>query len=146
MNQYTLIARKNIENQYDSECSIYELKPKIVNNITKDVETEVFKNKKCRISFEDIYVNTETDTEAKKTQKIKLFIPIIPQLKPTQLASIDTVSAKSMDSFESIEFELSKSKSFIFSLKLLQIVYVPNIIKSKEPNIVAKLGEKNVEM
>ena len=46
MNQYTLIARKNIENQYDSECSIYELKPKIVNNITKDVETEVFKNKK----------------------------------------------------------------------------------------------------
>lgn len=52
MNQYTLIARKNIENQYDSECSIYELKPKIVNNITKDVETEVFKNKKCRISFE----------------------------------------------------------------------------------------------
>ena len=54
MNQYTLIARKNIENQYDSECSIYELKPKIVNNITKDVETEVFKNKKCRISFEDM--------------------------------------------------------------------------------------------
>ena len=51
-----------------------------------------------------------------------------------------------MASFESIEFELSKSKSFIFSLKLLQIVYVPNIIKSKEPNIVAKLGEKNVEM
>ena len=27
MNQYTLIARKNIEKQYDSECTIYELKP-----------------------------------------------------------------------------------------------------------------------
>ena len=70
MNQYTLIARKNIEKQYDSECTIYELKPKVINNITKDVETEVFKNKKCRISFEDIYVNTQTDTEAKKVQKI----------------------------------------------------------------------------
>ena len=45
MNQYTLIARKNIEKQYDSECTIYELKPKVINNITKDVETEVFKNK-----------------------------------------------------------------------------------------------------
>ena len=31
-------------------------------------------DKPCRVSFEDIYVNTETDTEAKKLQKIKLFI------------------------------------------------------------------------
>ena len=38
MNQYTLIARKNIEKQYDSECTIYELKPKVINNITKFVE------------------------------------------------------------------------------------------------------------
>ncbi len=40
MNQYTLIARKNIEKQYDSECTIYELKPKVINNITKDVEKD----------------------------------------------------------------------------------------------------------
>ena len=32
MNKYTLIARKNIEKQYDSECTIYELKPKVINN------------------------------------------------------------------------------------------------------------------
>ena len=85
MNQYTLIARKNIEKQYDSECTIYELKPKVINNITKDVETEVFKNEKCRISFEDIYVNTQTDTEAKKVQKIKLFIAPELEIKPGSL-------------------------------------------------------------
>lgn len=85
MNQYTLIARKNIEKQYDSECTIYELKPKVINNITKDVETEVFKNEKCRISFEDIYVNTQTDTEAKKVQKIKLFIAPELKIKPGSL-------------------------------------------------------------
>jgi hypothetical protein len=85
MNQYTLIARKNIEKQYDSECTIYELKPKVINNITKDVETEVFKNEKCRISFEDIYVNTQTDMEAKKVQKIKLFIAPELEIKPGSL-------------------------------------------------------------
>ena len=40
----------------------------------------------------------------------KLLNPIIPQLRPTQLASIETVRARIMASFVSIEFELSKSK------------------------------------
>ncbi len=48
-------------------------------------KTEVFKNKKCRISFEDIYVNTQTDTEAKKVQKIKLFIAPELEIKPGSL-------------------------------------------------------------
>ena len=40
MNQYTLIARKNIEKQYDSECTIYELKPKVINNITSPLNID----------------------------------------------------------------------------------------------------------
>lgn len=74
MNQYILTARKAIESQYDSKCDVIEKKAKEINNITKNVEEKVLIDKDCRVSFEDIYVNTETDTEAKKVQKIKLFI------------------------------------------------------------------------
>lgn len=66
--------REAIESQYDCECDVIELKPKVKNNITETIEEIVLNKQKCRISFEDIYVNTETDTESEKKQKIKLFI------------------------------------------------------------------------
>lgn len=68
------LARQAIESQYDSKCDVIEKKAKEINNIIKSVEEKVLIDKDCRVSFEDIYVNTETDTEAKKAQKIKLFI------------------------------------------------------------------------
>lgn len=74
MNQYILAAGKTIESQYDSRCDVIEKRAKEIKNITKNVEEKVLIDKECRVSFEDIYVNTETDTEAKKVQKIKLFI------------------------------------------------------------------------
>lgn len=74
MNQYILFARQAIESQYDSKCDVIELKPKVVNNITKKVEENVLTAQNCRVSFEDINVNVQTDTESKKIQKIKLFI------------------------------------------------------------------------
>ena len=70
---YIAIARKEIESHYDSICDIIERQSVIENNITKDKkEVTVESEKPCRVSFEDIYANTETDTETKKNQKIKI--------------------------------------------------------------------------
>lgn len=76
MNKYILAARKAIESQYDGECSIIEYKEKLKenSNITDFVEETVKQNQACRISFEEVYVNTETDEESKVITKIKLFI------------------------------------------------------------------------
>lgn len=82
MNKFVLAHRKAIESIYDSKCDIIELQPKVVKNITKNEEVEVFSNQACRVSFEDIYINTQTETEAKKVQKIKLFIAPELNVKP----------------------------------------------------------------
>lgn len=72
---YITMARNAIESHYDAICNIIEKQSVVENNITKNKkEVIVESDKPCRVSFEDIYVNTETDTEAKKVQKIKLFI------------------------------------------------------------------------
>ena len=63
MNPYIIAARKAIESQYDAKCDVVEKRPKEVNNITKNIEEKVLIDKDCRVSFEDIYANTETDTE-----------------------------------------------------------------------------------
>lgn len=76
------LARQVIESQYDSKCDVIELKPNVVKNITKNIEETVLTNKDCRVSFETISANTETDTEAKKVQKIKLFIAPELNIKP----------------------------------------------------------------
>ena len=68
------LTRQAIESQYDAKCDVIERKSNIINNITKQIEEKVLEDKDCRVSFEDITVNTETDTESKKIQKIKLFI------------------------------------------------------------------------
>lgn len=76
MNQYILAARKAIESQYDGICDIIEHKEKLKenSNITGFVEEVVKEEQPCKISFEEVYVNTETDKEAKVVTKIKLFI------------------------------------------------------------------------
>lgn len=76
------LARQAIESQYDAKCDVIEKMPKEVKNITKNIEETVLKNKDCRVSFETISENTETDTEAKKVQKIKLFIAPELNIKP----------------------------------------------------------------
>lgn len=82
MNQYVLMARKAIESQYDSKCDVIERKKQEINNITKSIEEKVLINQSCRVSFETINANTETNTEAKKTQSIKLFIAPELNIKP----------------------------------------------------------------
>ena len=76
------LARQAIESQYDSKCDVIEKRPKEVKNITKNIEEIVLKDKCCRVSFETVSANTETDTEAKKVQKIKLFIAPELDIKP----------------------------------------------------------------
>lgn len=76
-------ARAAIESTYDAKCDIIERQSATENHITKNnQEVTVQEEKPCRISFEDIYSNTETDTEAKKSQKIKLFIAPEINVKP----------------------------------------------------------------
>lgn len=80
---YTAMARAAIESHYDAKCDIIERQSITENHITKNnQEVTVQEGKACRISFEDIYVNNETNTEAKKSQKIKLFIAPEIIIKP----------------------------------------------------------------
>ena len=79
---YISMARNAIESHYDSVCDIIERQSVIENNITKNKqEVTVESNKPCRVSFENIFANTQTDTESEKNQKIKLFIAFSPILK-----------------------------------------------------------------
>ncbi len=84
MNSYMLAARKEIESQYDGKCNIIEHKEKLKenSNITHFVEEVVKKDQPCKISFEEVYVNTETDTETKVITKIKLFIAPEINIRP----------------------------------------------------------------
>ena len=69
---YIAMARNAIESHYDSVCDIIERQSVIENNITKNKqEVTVESNKPCRVSFENIFANTQTDTESEKNQKIK---------------------------------------------------------------------------
>ena len=80
---YISMARNAIESHYDSVCDIIERQSVIENNITKNKqEVTVESNKPCRVSFENIFANTQTDTESEKNQKIKLFIAPELVIKP----------------------------------------------------------------
>lgn len=79
---YIAMARSAIESHYDATCNIIEKQSVTERNITKNNEEVIESDKPCRVSFEDIYANTETDTEAKKLQKIKLFIAPELNIKP----------------------------------------------------------------
>lgn len=84
MNSYMLAARKAIESQYDGKCNIIEHKEKLKenSNITHFVEEVVKEDQPCKISFEEVYVNTETDTDTKVITKIKLFIAPEINIRP----------------------------------------------------------------
>lgn len=76
-------ARAAIESTYDSKCDIIERQPVTENHITKNnQEVTVQEQKACRVSFENIDSNNETNTESKKSQKIKLFIAPEINVKP----------------------------------------------------------------
>lgn len=84
MNSYMQATRKAIESQYDGKCNIIEHKEKLKenSNITHFVEEVVKEDQPCKISFEEVYVNTETDTDAKVITKIKLFIAPEINIRP----------------------------------------------------------------
>ena len=80
---FVKMARKAIESTYDAECDIIERQPVTENHITKNNQEVIVQEKKsCRISFENIDSNNETNTESKKSQKIKLFIAPEIKVKP----------------------------------------------------------------
>lgn len=68
------IHRKIIESQYDATCDIIEYKPFEDGEFANKREETIFNNKPCRLSFEDIYSNSESDTQSFVNQKVKLFI------------------------------------------------------------------------
>lgn len=82
MDPYILATRQAIESQYDAICNIIEYQPKIINKITNFVEVTVNEKQPCKISFEEVYVNNQTDNESKVTAKIKLFIAPELEIKP----------------------------------------------------------------
>lgn len=80
---YNKIARAAIESTYDAKCDIIERQSATENHITKNnQEVTVQEQKACRVSFENIDSNNETNTESKKSQKIKLFIAPEINVKP----------------------------------------------------------------
>ncbi|MBR3697600.1 MAG: hypothetical protein IKM97_05015 [Clostridia bacterium] len=76
MPNYMSAVRKAIESQYDSKCDIFEKKKikDVKTKITTFKEVKVYQNQNCRVSFEDIYVANNSDTESVVQVKIKLFI------------------------------------------------------------------------
>ncbi len=84
MNPYILAARQAIESQYDGICDIIEYQ-KVKDPKTKKsnfIEKVVKEKQACKVSYEDIYVNTETETQSKVITKIKLFIAPELDIKP----------------------------------------------------------------
>lgn len=76
MSNYMMAVRNAIESQYDCICDIFEYR-KIKDSTTKITnfkEIRLHKEIPCKISFDEIYVNSETDTESKIKTKVKLFI------------------------------------------------------------------------
>ena len=84
MNPYILAARKAVESQYDGVCDIieYQEKQDPIKKITRHEEITVHKEQPCRLSFEEVYVNNETNTESKVVTKVKLFIAPELQINP----------------------------------------------------------------
>ncbi len=84
MNPYILAARQAVESQYDGICNIIEHQ-KVKDPKTKKsnfIENVVKEEQACKVSYEDIYVNTETETQSKVVTKIKLFIAPELDIKP----------------------------------------------------------------
>lgn len=84
MNPYILAARQAVESQYDGICNIIEHQ-KVKDPKTKKsnfIENIVKEEQACKVSYEDIYVNTETETQSKVVTKIKLFIAPELDIKP----------------------------------------------------------------
>ena len=84
MNPYILAARQAVESQYDGICNIIEHQ-KVKDPKTKKsnfIENVVKEEQACKVSYEDIYLNTETETQSKVVTKIKLFIAPELDIKP----------------------------------------------------------------
>lgn len=69
-------ARRVIENRYEDTCDIIELTD-IYDESSKQTtkkEVVVLKEEPCQLSYKTVSNNSETDTGAKKTQIIEMFI------------------------------------------------------------------------
>jgi hypothetical protein len=75
--KYIAAYRKSIEKLYDDTCNIYE------SGLRKDPKTKITKpasdilvaeNQQCRISFKTISPTSQTESNNKTSQEIKLFI------------------------------------------------------------------------
>jgi len=84
MNSQLLMVRKVIESQYDGFCDVieYQKRQNLMTKITNFEEVVVKKGERCRLSFENVQVNTETDTTSNVGMKVKLFIAPELNIKP----------------------------------------------------------------
>ena len=93
------LRRKILESQYDATCNIIEYKSFKNGEFTDKKEKTIFENQPCRLSFEDIYSNSESDTQSITTQKVKLFIS--PDIEIPSGCKIDVTRLGKTKSYKS---------------------------------------------
>lgn len=98
--------RKAIESLYDCTCDIHEY-GKFKNPITGVTQTGInpdptYAKQKCRLSFETIKPTTQTETVAKVSQSIKLFIAPELTIKPNSIIKVTRFNKTTNYSFSSV--------------------------------------------
>lgn len=67
-------VRKAIESRYEGLCTISINETIRVKGVTKTVETVVYEDLPCRLSYQSVQTSTDSDTKATAYQEIRLFI------------------------------------------------------------------------
>lgn len=98
--------RKAIESLYDCTCDVHEY-GKFKDPVTGVTQTGInptptYANQKCRLSFETIKQTTQTQTVAKVSQSIKLFIAPELTIKPNSIIKVTKFSKVTNYSFSSV--------------------------------------------
>ena len=78
--KYSDLVKKHIEKLYDGVCTImyYEKQQGIINNTILAIKA---KNVKCRLSYKDDNAVVQTESVAKVSRTIKLFLPPDTEIK-----------------------------------------------------------------
>lgn len=80
--KYSDLVKKHIEKLYDGVCTImyYEKEQGIINNTILAIKAKN-KNVKCRLSYKDDNAVVQTESVAKVSRTIKLFLPPDTEIK-----------------------------------------------------------------
>lgn len=81
--EITLVARKEFEKMYDSECDIYENKEVTKKNkATSYEEVKTYEKQACRLSYSSKTSASPTDNTSNISMIIKLFVSPDIKIKP----------------------------------------------------------------